>query len=145
MFSDLDVGHIFTGRHDYSEHVNFGEETIMKMNTKYIVLAGLLSILAPGNAAIAADQQQTQNQTQNQVYGWELMSKQERSEYHTKMQNMKTAQEREQYRMEHHKMMQERAKAQGKTLPDMPHSGQGMGGGGMHQGMGQGSGGGKGK
>ena len=117
----------------------------MKMNTKYIVLAGVLSMLAPAYAALAADQQQTQNQTQNQVYGWELMSKQERSEYHTKMQNMKTAQEREQYRMEHHKMMQERAKEQGVTLPDMPRSGQGMGGGGMHQGMGQGSGGGKGK
>ena len=109
----------------------------MKMNTKYIVLAGALSILAPSYAALAADQQQSQNQ----VYGWQLMSEQERNEYHTKMQNMKTAQEREQYRMEHHKMMQERAKAQGKTLPDMPHSGQGMGGGGMHQG----SGGGKGK
>lgn len=113
----------------------------MKMNTKYLLLAGVLSMLAPGYAAFAADQKQTQDQ----VYGWQMMSEQERNEYHTKMQNMKTAEERERYRMEHHKMMQERAKAQGKTLPDMPHSGQGMGDGGMHQGMGQGSGGGKGK
>ena len=116
----------------------------MKMNAKYLLLAGVLSMLAPGYAAIAADQKQTQTQ----VYGWQLMSEQERNEYHTRMQNMKTAQERDQYRMEHHKMMQERAREQGVTLPDMPHSGQGMGqgsGGGMHQGMGQGSGGGKGK
>ena len=115
----------------------------MKLNTNYLLLAGVLSMLVPGYAAVAADQKQTQTQTQTQVYGWQLMSEQERNEYRTKMQNMKTAQEREQFRMEHHKMMQERAKQQGVSLPDMPHSGQGMGGGGgMHQGM---QGGGKGK
>ena len=110
----------------------------MKINAKYLILAGVLSIMMPGYSAFAADQ----------VYGSQLMTEQERNEYHTKMQNMKTAEEREQYRMEHHKMMQERAKAQGVTLPDTPPSGTGMGtgtGGGMHQGMGQGTGGGKGK
>lgn len=66
-----------------------------------------------------------------QVYGWELMTEQERAEHRTRMQSFKTQQEREQYRMEHHKMMQERARQQGKTLPDKPQSqGKGMGHGG---------------
>lgn len=57
---------------------------------------------------------------QDEVYGWQLMSEQERAEYRTKMQNMKTEEERNKYRYEHHQEMQQRAKQQGVTLPDMP-------------------------
>lgn len=71
-----------------------------------------------------------------QVYGWQIMSQQERNEYRTHMRSLKTAEERERYRMEHHKMMQERAKERGVTLPDVP---------GPHRGMGPGSGMGPGK
>lgn len=106
----------------------------MKLNPKYLILASLLTLMAPAYTAFAADE----------VYGSQLMSEQERNAYRTKMQSMKTEQERQQLRMEHHKQMQERAKAQGVTLPDMPpnqgmHQGMGQGTGqGMHQGMGQG-------
>ena len=63
-----------------------------------------------------------------QVYGWQLMTQQERNEYRTKMRTLKTAEERERYRMEHHKMMQERAKERGVTLPEVPGPhGKGMG------------------
>jgi cell division protein FtsB len=55
-----------------------------------------------------------------QVYGWQLMTQQERNEYRAKMQTLKTAEERERYRLEHHKMMQERAKERGVTLPEVP-------------------------
>jgi hypothetical protein len=82
--------------------------------------------------------QQTQTQDQERVYGSELMTPQERSEYHNRMRVLKTEQEREAFRLEHHKLMQERAKAQGKTLPDMPPAG--MGPGKMGPGMGPGSG-----
>jgi hypothetical protein len=68
-----------------------------------------------------------------QVYGSQLMTEQERQEHRAKMQSMKTAEERERYRMEHHKKMQERAKEQGVTLPDKPQY-QGTG----KQGKGQG-------
>ena len=57
---------------------------------------------------------------QNEVYGWQLMTQQERQEYRNKMRSMTTAEERERYRMEHHKQMQERAKQKGVTLPDVP-------------------------
>ena len=78
-------------------------------------------------------------QSSDQIYGSELMTPQERSEYQTRMRSMKTEQEREALRLEHHKQMQERAKAQGKTLPDMPPAGMGPGSG-MGPGGGKGMG-----
>lgn len=54
------------------------------------------------------------------VYGWQLMSQQERIEYRAKMRSLKTAQERETFRIQHHERMKERAKAQGVTLPEEP-------------------------
>ncbi|MCK5092941.1 MAG: hypothetical protein KAR30_10485 [Gammaproteobacteria bacterium] len=52
------------------------------------------------------------------VYGWQLMTEQERIEHRNKMRSMKTEEEREAYRSEHHMLMQERAKERGVTLPD---------------------------
>ena len=77
---------------------------------------------------------------QETIYGYELMTRQEREQHQQKMQSFHTEQEREAYRQEHHKLMQERAREQGKTLPDTPMPrGGGMGGGGMGGGgMGQG-------
>lgn len=78
------------------------------------------------------------------IYGYQLMTEQERAEHRAKMQSFQTEQEREAYRQEHHKMMQERAKVQGITLPDEPMPyGQGQGRG-TDPGMGQGQGMGKG-
>lgn len=74
-------------------------------------------------------QTQTQQTAQERIYGYELMTPQERLEYQNRMRAAKTYEEREQIRLEHHKAMQERAKAQGKTLPDMPPAGMGSGGG----------------
>jgi len=76
------------------------------------------------------------------IYGYQLMTEQERAEHRAKMRSFQTEQEREAYRMEHHKMMQERARAQGVTLPDEPMPrGQGRGmGPGPGAGPGRGSG-----
>jgi len=59
---------------------------------------------------------QTQLKDQDKIYGSQLMTKQERAEYHNKMKSAKTEQEREQIRNEHHELMKIRAKAQGRTL-----------------------------
>lgn len=101
-------------------------------------LSTLIGILCLGLAAnaYAADpapsREQVQTQDHEHVYGAELMTVQERTEYQARMRATKTEQEREAFRLEHHKKMQERAKAQGKTLPDMPPAdrGPGMGPGG---------------
>lgn len=80
---------------------------------------------------------------QNRIYGYELMTPQERLEHRNKMRSFETQREREAYRLEHHKQMQERARVKGLTLPDMPRgTGAGMGRrGGMGSGGGRGMGG----
>lgn len=84
-------------------------------------------------------QTQTQMQERDRIYGYEMMTPNERIEYRNQMRALKTAREREAFRLEHHTQMQVRAKAQGKTLPDMPPAGMGSGSG-MGPGMGTGSG-----
>ena len=76
------------------------------------------------------------------VYGWALMTKQERSEHRNMMRSLQTEQEREAYMLEHHERMQERANERGVTLPSTPQQrGKGMGRGeGAGQGMGSGAG-----
>ncbi len=96
--------------------------------------------------AMATDTDQAQSQTQQQVFGSQLMTPQERTEYRAKLRAAKTMEERERLRAEHHAEMMKRAKAQGVTLPDEPPAGGGMGpGGGMGGGMGPGGGMGRGR
>ena len=104
---------------------------MMKRALIVSVLGAVLSLSV--GYAFAADQEQ--------IYGSQLMTQQERVEYRAKLREAKTAEEREKIRKEHHKQMKERAKAQGVTLPDEPPArGGGMrpGGGGMRPGGGRG-------
>jgi len=70
---------------------------------------------------------------QDQIYGSQLMTSQEKFEYRKKHMNAKTEEERAQLREEHHALIQQRAKERNMKLPDAPPaSGAGMGvGGGM--------------
>ena len=77
--------------------------------------------------------QQDRLRDRDQVYGWQLMTPAERSEYRMKMRSLKTTQERETLRRQHHEEMQKRAQQRGVTLPDMPR--QGRGGAGVQQRM----------
>ena len=113
---------------------------MMKRTVIVSALAAALTLSA--GVSLGADQQET-------IYGSQIMTQQERTEYRTKMRAVKTAEEREQIRKEHHERMKERAKAQGITLPDEPPArggGMGPGGGGMGPGGGgMGPGGGRGR
>lgn len=64
------------------------------------------------------DKDQLREQERTQVYGWQLMTAEERIQHRNEMRKMKSQQEREQYLMEHHKRMQERAEEMGVSLPD---------------------------
>ena len=100
-----------------------------KMKRRSIVGAVLAAaILVPGSAVLAQEQMQTQEQAREQVYGWELMTEEERLQHREKMRTLTTEEERNRYRQEHHEKMRERAKQQGVELPagPMPH-GKGMG------------------
>ena len=81
-----------------------------------------------GSGGQTQSTQRAQQQTQQRIYGSQLMTQQERLEYRNKMRSMKTAQERQAFRLEHHKLMQERARERGIQLPDMaPMQGKGTG------------------
>ena len=119
------------------------ESTIMKRPLMVSALVTALSLST--GFALAADQspapKKAQTQNQGQIYGSQLMTKQERTEYRANMRAAKTAEEREQIRKEHHERMKERAKERGVTLPDEPPvrgGGMGSGGGGMGPGGGRG-------
>lgn len=105
------------------------------MKRKTIILFSLVGALSmPVGLVVAANtspsKDMSMSQDQEQIYGSQLMTNDERMEYQTKMRTAKTAEEGEQFRSEHHKAMQKRAKDRGITLPDDPQArgdGRGMG------------------
>ena len=76
-------------------------------------ITALLLLAAAPAPSFAAEEGKT-------VYGWQLMTEQERDAHRAKMRSLNTEEEREAYRQEHHERMQARAKEQGATLPDEP-------------------------
>ncbi|HCU54656.1 MAG TPA: hypothetical protein DIC36_10410 [Gammaproteobacteria bacterium] len=124
------------------------------MQQKYChsLLAGVVLALAAASAwsadpvgTKAQQQTQTQQQVRDQdMYGYQLMTPQERDAHRAKMRSAKTVEEQERIRAEHHTQMQIRAKERGVTIPDEPPAGHGPGmgmGGGMGPGGGMGGGG----
>jgi len=122
------------------------EKTFFTICIAMLMLSGTFVIsddpVLAANQDRTQQQIQTQDQEQTQIYGSQLMTTQERTEYRYKMRTAKTAEERERIRNEHHERMKERAREQGVTLPDQPPE-QGIGRG-MGPGRGMGSGGGMG-
>lgn len=101
-----------------------------------LIMSALASAILLFSGLSAADE----TQAKESVYGSQLMTQKERTEYRSKMRDAKSAEEREKIRAEHHEQMKERAKEKGVTIPDEPPArgmGQGMGQG---QGMGPGNG-----
>ncbi len=90
------------------------------MKTKLLPMAGLLlGLMFSAAPILAADEP---------IYGSQLMTAQERTDYMNKMRATKTQAERDKLRQEHHDAMVARAKAQGKTLPaEPPPRGSGVG------------------
>lgn len=111
----------------------------MKTPTLCAVSALLGALLLPGLAQAADAAKQAAPAKQEQIYGSQLMTPQERREHRAKMRSAKTAEEREKVRLEHHEAMQVRAKEKGVTLPEVPPArggGMGPGSGGMGPGGG---------
>ncbi len=54
------------------------------------------------------------------IYGYQLMTEEERATFRNQMQTATTEEERQQIRLQHREQMLERAKAQGVTLPEPP-------------------------
>ena len=83
----------------------------------------LLAVLATTAGMWSGDiQAQDQAQAQAQIYGSQLMTDAERSEYRSKMRTLKTDKERDSFRLDHHENMKVRAAEKGVTLPNTPQS-----------------------
>jgi len=118
----------------------------LNSSSKLVLLAGLLT--ASALMSIGLDvHAQDQVQTQVQIYGSQLMTPAERTEYQSKMRALKTDKERDAFRLDHHDKMKVRAAEKGVTLPNSPpavgagpKANSGMGAGpGSGMGAGQGS------
>lgn len=72
-------------------------------------------------------QSQIQEQDQEQIFGRELMSKEEMDEYQLRMRKAKSLEEKEMLRNQHRERMLVRAKERGVTLPEEPPYGAGPG------------------
>lgn len=105
----------------------------MKALTVTLISAILALGLVAGPAAAQTDQP---------IYGSQMMTDQERSQYRDSMRSAESASERERIRRENHERMKARAAERGVTLPDeMPAQGMGRGpGAGMGPGGGTGPG-----
>lgn len=93
------------------------------MTRRLWIVSTLVTILFfSAGFALAVEQNRVQDraltQTQEQVYGSQLMTQQERSDYQARMGAANTAAEREQIREKHHEAMIERARERGVTMPE---------------------------
>jgi hypothetical protein len=94
-------------------------KTLKTTTSKLVLLAGLASasaLMSIGLDVFAQDQAQAQVQ----IYGSQLMTAAERTEYQSKMRALKTDKERDAFRLDHHDKMKVRAAEKGVTLPNTP-------------------------
>ena len=120
----------------------------MKSQKTPVSTLAILAIVATTSSLwFGAAQAQDQVQAQVQIYGSQLMTTAERTQYQSKMRTLKTDKERDAFRLDHHETMKVRAAEKGVTLPEMPQgagskSNGGYGGGpGLGAGAGAGQGG----
>lgn len=97
------------------------------MFKRTFISATIVALCSAVTVTWAAEQQVQQNgpapqqtRPRDQIYGSQLMTRQERIEHRARMRAAKTLEEREQVRADHHARMQERAKERGVKLPDAP-------------------------
>ena len=91
----------------------------LNSSSKLVLLAGFLTASALMSMGLEVNAQD-QVQTQVQIYGSQLMTPAERTEYQSKMRALKTDKERDAFRLDHHDKMKVRAADKGVTLPNSP-------------------------
>jgi hypothetical protein len=93
----------------------------MKSQKTSVSTLAMLAIVATTACLwFGAAQAQDQVQAQVQIYGSQLMTAAERTEFQTKMRVLKTDKERDAFRLDHHDKMSVRAAEKGVTLPNSP-------------------------
>lgn len=87
----------------------------------FLQIGGVLAIGSSENFVLAATgptqgQKSAPNQEQDRIYGVQLMTKQERADFRSRIRAAETLEEKELIRNENHKTMQKRAKSRGLDL-----------------------------
>jgi hypothetical protein len=100
---------------------------LSNFRSKENVMLKKLMLTSALTAVLALLSVQALAQKPEPIYGSQLMTEQERSEYRDRMRAAKTIEAREKIREENHRRMSERAKQQGISLPDQPRPGLGKG------------------
>jgi len=96
----------------------------MKSPKTSVSTLAILAIFATTSSLLfGVAQAQDQVQAQVQIYGSQLMTSAERTEYQSKMRTLKTDKERDAFRLDHHDKMKVRATEKGVTLPNSPPDG----------------------
>jgi len=96
-------------------------DLIMKSQKMLIPTLTFLAVLATTSGMWSGSAQaQDPVQAQTQIYGSQLMTNTERTEYQSKMRTLKTDKERDAFRLDHHENMKVRAAEKGVTLPNTP-------------------------
>ena len=85
-------------------------------------LSAMLLLVCAGAAATEQPQLQENRQTQQQVFGRELMTEEEYAAHRDKMRAAKTEAERQRIRKQNHELMKARAEQRGLSIPDEPPS-----------------------
>jgi hypothetical protein len=93
-------------------------QTLMAAAAMALFAAAATPALAQGTAAPPADKADAPKAGAPRMYGYELMTPEERQTYMDKMRAAKTPEERAKLRDEHRAEMQKRAKEKGVTLPE---------------------------
>lgn len=113
----------------------------MNARTKTVAAAVAAAMMAVTLPLFAADSPTTGATPKSEpIYGYRMMTPEERDQYREQMRNARSPEERQTVRDEHHKAMTERAKERGVTLPEPRGPRSGAGGPGGRGGMGPGSG-----
>ena len=113
----------------------------MKSQKTPVSSLAILAIVATTSSLwFGAAQAQDQVQAQVQIYGSQLMTTAERTQYQSKMRTLKTDKERDAFRLDHHETMKVRAAEKGVTLPETPQGAGSKSNSGFGGGLGSGAG-----
>lgn len=99
------------------------------MNTRTLIAAAVAAAMMSMTISLFAAEQPAAGVAPKSepIYGYRMMTGQERDQYREKMRNAKSADERQSLREEHQKLMTERATERGVTLPQRGSRGDGAG------------------
>ena len=101
--------------------INPFEEAVMANRARSsLALSAMLLLVCAGANATKQPGPAENKQTQQQVYGRQLMTEEEYAAHHDKMRAAKTEAERQQIRKQNHMLMKARAEERGLSIPGEP-------------------------